>query len=354
MKVVLLAGGFESRISEESQFKPKPMIEIGGMPILWHIMKEYAYYGHNEFIICAGYKQEYIKEWFNNYFLHNSDVSFDFRNGKNEITIHESHLEPWKVTVVDTGYNTMTGGRIKRIQKYVGNEPFMMTYGDAVIFIEADLQTPPSVIPEFITKWEKGALIVAGVKEQSKENFVMFRIRKLFYSILGRMSETPLINNFLGVGLYDQTFINLLRKIDDPCPYFRGLVSELGSNIAKVNYVQEVRKKGKTSFSFYRLYDVAMLGFVNYTKLPLRLASFIGLFVAFICLVLAGYTFIYKIINWNSFEVGQAAISVGIFFLGAVQLIFLGIIGEYISAIYLQIRKRPLVIEKERVNFDKC
>lgn len=230
----------------------------------------------------------------------------------------------------------------------------LQAYGDAVIFIEADLQTPPSVIPEFIEKWETGALIVAGVKEQSKENFVMFRIRKLFYSILGRMSETPLINNFLGVGLYDQTFINLLRKIDDPCPYFRGLVSELGSNIAKVNYIQEVRKKGKTSFSFYRLYDVAMLGFVNYTKLPLRLASFIGLFVAFICLVLAGYTFIYKIINWNSFEVGQAAISVGIFFLGAVQLIFLGIIGEYISAIYLQIRKRPLVIEKERVNFDKC
>lgn len=132
MKVVLLAGGFGSRISEESQFKPKPMIEIGGMPILWHIMKEYAYYGHNEFIICAGYKQEYIKEWFANYFLHNSDVSFDFRNGKNEMMVHCSQLEPWKVTVVDTGYNTMTGGRIKRVQKYVGNEPFFMTYGDGV------------------------------------------------------------------------------------------------------------------------------------------------------------------------------------------------------------------------------
>lgn len=136
MKVVLLAGGFGSRISEESVFKPKPMIEIGGMPILWHIMKEYAYYGHNEFIICAGYKQEYIKEWFNNYFLHNSDVSFDFRNGKNKITIHESHPEPWKVTVVDTGYNTMTGGRIKRIQKYVGNEPFFMTYGDGLCDVD--------------------------------------------------------------------------------------------------------------------------------------------------------------------------------------------------------------------------
>lgn len=132
MKVVLLAGGFGSRISEESQFKPKPMIEIGGMPILWHIMKEYTYYGHTEFIICAGYKQEYIKEWFANYFLHNSDISFDYRNGKNEMTVHHSNLEPWKVTVVDTGYNTMTGGRIKRIQKYIGNEPFLMTYGDGV------------------------------------------------------------------------------------------------------------------------------------------------------------------------------------------------------------------------------
>ena len=138
MKVVLLAGGFGSRISEESQFKPKPMIEIGGMPILWHIMKEYAYYGYNEFIICAGYKQEYIKQWFANYFLYNSDISFDFRGDKNEMTVHHSHLDHWKVTVVDTGYNTMTGGRSKRIQEYVGNEPFMMTYGDGVCDVEID------------------------------------------------------------------------------------------------------------------------------------------------------------------------------------------------------------------------
>lgn len=136
MKVVLLAGGFGSRISEESQFKPKPMIEIGGMPILWHIMKEYAHFGHTDFIICAGYKQEYIKQWFANYFLYNSDVTFDFRGNRNDMTIHASHCEPWKVTVVDTGYNTMTGGRIKRIQKYVGDEPFMMTYGDGVCDVD--------------------------------------------------------------------------------------------------------------------------------------------------------------------------------------------------------------------------
>ena len=162
MKVVLLAGGFGTRISEESQFKPKPMIEIGGMPILWHIMKEYSYYGHNEFIICAGYKQEYIKEWFANYFLHNSDVSFDWRNGSNEVTIHQSQLEPWKVTVVDTGYNTMTGGRIKRVQKYVGNEPFLMTYGDGVCDVDIDK------LLEFHKSHGKLATLTAVIMEQEK------------------------------------------------------------------------------------------------------------------------------------------------------------------------------------------
>lgn len=131
MKVVILAGGFGTRLSEESQFRPKPMIEIGGMPILWHIMKLYSCYGFHDFVICAGYKQHMIKEWFNNYFLYTSDVTFDFTTGKHVI-LHEQHSEPWRVTVVDTGLNTMTGGRIKRIQKYVGNEPFMLTYGDGV------------------------------------------------------------------------------------------------------------------------------------------------------------------------------------------------------------------------------
>ncbi|SEI97367.1 glucose-1-phosphate cytidylyltransferase [Lachnospiraceae bacterium A10] len=131
MKVVLLAGGFGTRISEESEYKPKPMVEIGGMPILWHIMKEYSYYGFNDFIVCAGYKQHIIKEWFRNYFLHTSDITFDLRN-EYKMIVHDKHTEPWKVTIVDTGLNTMTGGRIKRIQKYVENEPFMMTYGDGV------------------------------------------------------------------------------------------------------------------------------------------------------------------------------------------------------------------------------
>ena len=132
MKVVILAGGLGTRISEESAYKPKPMIEIGEMPILWHIMKGYATQGFNEFIICAGYKQHIIKEWFADYYLHTSDITFDYTLGNNEIIIHNKHIEPWKVTIVDTGINTQTGGRVKRIREYLGDEPFMLTYGDAV------------------------------------------------------------------------------------------------------------------------------------------------------------------------------------------------------------------------------
>ena len=135
MKVVLLAGGLGTRISEESEYKPKPMIEIGGMPILWHIMKEYSYYGFNEFIICAGYKQQIIKEWFRNYFLYTSDITFDLTE-EYKMVVHDKHTEPWKVTVVDTGLNTLTGGRIKRVQKYIGDHPFMMTYGDGVCDVD--------------------------------------------------------------------------------------------------------------------------------------------------------------------------------------------------------------------------
>lgn len=137
MKVVLLAGGFGTRISEESQFKPKPMISIGGMPILWHIMKEYATYGYDDFIVCAGYKQEYIKEYFSNYYLHNSNITFDFKHD-NKVTVHENDSEPWNVTIVDTGLNTMTGGRVKRIAPYIGNETFMLTYGDGVCDVPID------------------------------------------------------------------------------------------------------------------------------------------------------------------------------------------------------------------------
>lgn len=161
MKVVLLAGGLGTRISEESQYKPKPMIEIGGMPILWHIMKEYSSYGHNEFIVCAGYKQHVIKEWFADYFLHTSDITFDFTEG-NKMIIHNQKAEPWKVTVVDTGFSTMTGGRIKRVQPYIGNEPFLMTYGDGVCDVDINK------LIEYHNTHGKIATLTAVMLEQEK------------------------------------------------------------------------------------------------------------------------------------------------------------------------------------------
>lgn len=162
MKVVILAGGFGTRISEESVYRPKPMVEIGGMPILWHIMKSYSYYGFNEFIICAGYMQGYIKEWFSQYFINSSDISFDYRNGNDEMIVHESHAEPWKVTIVDTGLNTMTGGRLKRVQKYVGDEQFMLTYGDAVCDVDI------SKLLEFHKSHRKVATLTSVVLKQEK------------------------------------------------------------------------------------------------------------------------------------------------------------------------------------------
>lgn len=162
MKAVILAGGYGTRFSEESEMRPKPMIEIGGKPIIWHIMKFYSYYGVNDFIICAGYKQHIIKEWFADYFLHNSDITFDFTNGKDEMIIHDQHCEPWKVTVVDTGFSTMTGGRIKRVRKYVGDEPFFMTYGDGVCDVDI------SKLLEFHKEHGKIATLTAVMIDQSK------------------------------------------------------------------------------------------------------------------------------------------------------------------------------------------
>lgn len=162
MKVVLLAGGFGTRISEESVTKPKPMVDIGGMPILWHIMKEYSHFGYNEFIICAGYKQQVIKNWFADYFRRKSDITFDYTNGNNEITVHHTKIEPWKVTVVDTGLHTMTGGRIKRVQEYIGNEPFMMTYGDGVCDVDI------SELVKFHKEQGKIATLTAVLQEQQK------------------------------------------------------------------------------------------------------------------------------------------------------------------------------------------
>ena len=224
--------------------------------------------------------------------------------------------------------------------------------GDAVISIVADLQDPPIMIKEFIKKWEEGYKIVIGVKAQSEESPFFFAIRKVYYNLVGRLSEVELIKNFTGFGLYDQQVIEILRGIEDPYPYFRGLICDIGFERAVIDYVQPSRKRGFTKSNFYVLYDIAMLGITNHSKVPLRLATMTGFIVALISLLVALGYFGYKLIFWKNFQVGMAPLVIGLFFFSSVQLFFIGIIGEYIGAIHTQVLKRPLVIEKERINFD--
>lgn len=223
--------------------------------------------------------------------------------------------------------------------------------GEAIVFMVSDLQDPPELIEQFVKKWEEGAKIVIGVKNKSEENPIMFSLRKIYYDFISRVSEMKQIKNFTGFGLYDHKFIDLLRDLNEPYPYFRGIISELGYDITEVEFVQPIRKKGKTNNNFYTLYDMAMLGIVSYSKIPLRMAAFVGFFIASISLLIALVYFVYKIIYWDRFQVGSAPITIGLFFFAAVQLIFIGIIGEYIGTIYTQVKNRPLVIERERINF---
>jgi glycosyltransferase involved in cell wall biosynthesis len=228
----------------------------------------------------------------------------------------------------------------------------MQAKGDAVISIVADLQDPPIMIKEFIKKWEEGYKIVIGVKTQSEESQIFFAIRKAYYNLVGRLSEIELIKNFTGFGLYDQKVIEILRSIEDPYPYFRGLICDIGFERAVIEYVQPSRKRGFTKNNFYTLYDMAMLGITNHSKVPLRLATMTGFIVALISLLVALGYFGYKLIFWENFQVGMAPLVIGLFFFSSVQLFFIGVIGEYVGAIHTQVLKRPLVVEKERVNFD--
>ena len=223
--------------------------------------------------------------------------------------------------------------------------------GEAVISVVADLQDPPGLIRDFIQKWEQGYKIVVGVKKRSQEARWMFGIRQLFYNLIGRLSEIKQIPNFTGFGLYDRQVIEILKKIDDPYPYFRGLICDLGFEIAEIEYSQPARKKGRTKNNFYALFDMALLGITNHSKVPLRLATMLGFSVSIASAGFALGYFVYKLIYWNSFSVGIAPLVIGLFFFSAVQLFFVVIIGEYIGSIHTQVLKRPLVIEKERVNF---
>ena len=225
--------------------------------------------------------------------------------------------------------------------------------GDAVIWMCSDLQEPPEVLEKFILKWQEGYKIVCGVREGTRASWILEIFRKCYYSLLAKFSaDAAVIRNFTGFGLYDRKAIEALKKFNEPYPYFRGLVSEIGFKRCEVPFVQDKRKHGETKNNFFTLYDMAMTGFVNHTKLPLRLAVFCGFFIAFLSLLAALGYFIYKCCNWDSFQLGMAPLVIGIFFFSAVQLIFIGILGEYIGAIWTQVKNKPLVIEEERINFD--
>jgi len=223
--------------------------------------------------------------------------------------------------------------------------------GDAVMLLVSDLQDPPELIPEFLARWEKGSKVVVGVKEHSDENKLFFLARRIYYRIVSKLADTELIENFTGFGLYDRVVIDYLRKLGDPYPYFRGLVADSGFQSAQIIYRQPLRQRGFSKNNFYTLYDLAMLGITNFSKVPLRLATMLGFLAAtFSLLVAVGYL-IYKLLFWQNFAIGTAPMVIGLFFFASVQLFFIGILGEYIGAIHTQVLKRPLVVEKERINF---
>lgn len=224
--------------------------------------------------------------------------------------------------------------------------------GDAVVLLAADLQDPPQLIIDFILAWEQGYKIVIGIKEKSAESKIMFGIRKCYYKFLTFIAEVDLVKNFTGFGLYDSSFLKILKKIEDPYPYFRGFIADIGLQRKEISYIQPRRKFGVTKNNFYTLYDIAMLGITNYSKLPIRLATIGGFLLSILSFLLSVVFFILKMIFWNSFSLGTAPILCGLFFFFSVQLFFIGLLGEYIGSIHTKALKRPLVIEKERVNFD--
>lgn len=225
--------------------------------------------------------------------------------------------------------------------------------GDAAILLASDLQDPPEIISEFIKKWEDGFKTVLAVKPESEESKLMFFIRKSYYKLISSISEIPLINNATGAGLFDRVVLDVLRKLELPYPYFRGLLCEIGFPIATVPFKQPRRQRGVTSNNFYSLYDTAMLGITSHSKVPLRLVTISGFILSILSLLIALVFTTIKLIYWNSFQLGVAPILIGVFFFGAIQTFFMGLLGEYIGSIHTQVRNMPLVIEAERINFDK-
>jgi len=229
----------------------------------------------------------------------------------------------------------------------------MQARGDAVIAMAADLQDPPELIPEFMARWEAGYKIVAGVKPRSRDTVLFALLRRLYYATIGRISEIRLIGNFTGFGLYDREVVEAVRHIDDPYPYFRGMIADIGHSCAEVRYEPAPRRRGLSKNSFYTLYDLAMLGITSHSKVPLRIATMAGFALSAASLLTAIAYLVYKLLYWDQFTVGVAPLVIGVFFFASVQLFFIGILGEYIGAIHTRVHKRPLVFERERVNFER-
>ena len=232
-----------------------------------------------------------------------------------------------------------------------GYHALMQARGDAVVVMASDLQDPPALIKEFVVKWEEGYKVVLAVKTHSEESRLFYLVRSAYYSTVKRLADIELTAHSTGFGLYDKKVIDVLREMDDPYPYFRGMISDIGFESAKVPFTQPHRKRGITKNNFYTLYDLAMLGLTSHSKVPLRLATMLGFAMSLVCLVVAIVYMIYKLIFWYNFPVGLAPLIIGLFLFSSVQLFFIGILGEYIGAIHTQVLHRPLVVEKERINF---
>ncbi|MEG1300030.1 MAG: glycosyltransferase family 2 protein [Erysipelotrichaceae bacterium] len=224
--------------------------------------------------------------------------------------------------------------------------------GDCAILMHADLQNPPKVMVKFVEEWEKGSKVVIGIKDNSKENKIMFFLRSCYYKTMRKISDVEQIEHFSDFELLDKDFIEVLRKLDDPLPYLRGIVSELGFRMSRIHYEQDKRERGKSTANIHVLYDFAMLGITSYSKSIMRLATIFGFVLSGISLLVALSTLIMKLINWNAFPMGVAAIGVGVFVLGSVQLFFIGFLGEYILNMNIRIMHRPLVIEEKRINIE--
>lgn len=235
------------------------------------------------------------------------------------------------------------------------NSPYygmLQTTGDCTISMVCDFQDPVEMIPKYVAEWEKGYKIVIGIKTSSKENKLLYWFRSMYYKFIKKFSEVDQIEHFTGSGLYDKEFINVLRDLKDPTPFLRGIVAELGYKRKEIEYEQPKRRAGKTSNNFLRLYDAAMLSITSYTKIGLRLCSFIGIIIGGISFIIGLFYLIMKLTHWHQFTVGMTPMLIGVFFLGAVQLFFIGLIGEYIMSINVRVMNRPLVIEEERINFE--